>query len=105
MKLTYTQRGDYLLPDLTLTNEPVPTYGKYGRMRKRYLQEHRKTLYNNLLLSDKLVAHLNDVDRAGQRLSCPFRAGDGKAARRYRNTQGGGSNGVGQRDEHDPCAN
>lgn len=62
MKLTYTQSGDYLLPDLTLTNEPVSTYGKYGRMRKRYLQEHRKTLYNELLLSGKLVAHLNDVD-------------------------------------------
>ncbi len=65
MELTYTKHGDYLLPDLTL-DEVKPTYGKYGRMRKRYLQEHRKTLYNELLLSGKLVAHLNDVDAQAQ---------------------------------------
>lgn len=61
MELTYTQYGDYLVPDLVLTEE-TPTYGKYGRMRKRYLREHRKVFYAELLLSGKLVKHLNDVD-------------------------------------------
>lgn len=61
MKLTYTQCGNYQVPNLVMT-EIKPTYGKYGRMRKRHLQEHRKTLYNELLLSGKLVAHLNGVD-------------------------------------------
>ncbi len=65
MELTYTKHGDYLLPDLTL-DETKPVYGKYGRMRKRYLQEHRKGLYNELLLSGKLVMHLNDVDAQAQ---------------------------------------
>ena len=40
MKLTYHRCGDYLLPDLTILDEPV-TLGKYGRMRKTYLKEHQ----------------------------------------------------------------
>ena len=62
MELTYTQNGDYLLPDLTLPEQPTPTYGKYGRMRKRYLNEYRGNLYNRLLLDGTLTAHLNSVD-------------------------------------------
>ena len=62
MELTYTQNGDYLLPDLTLPEQPEPTYGKYGRMRKRYLKEYRGSLYNRLLLDGTLTAHLNSVD-------------------------------------------
>lgn len=54
MKLTYHRCGDYLLPDLAIPDEPV-ALGKYGRMRKTYL-------YNALLLSGKLTAHLVGVD-------------------------------------------
>ncbi|NCB53269.1 MAG: TnpV protein, partial [Clostridia bacterium] len=46
--LTYTKNGDYLIPDLTIT-EPTESIGKYGRMRKNYLKEHRPVLYNSLL--------------------------------------------------------
>ena len=63
---TYCRSGDYNIPNLTLPEQPEPIYGKYGRMRKRYLQEYRKTQYNELLLSGKLVAHLNDVDAQAQ---------------------------------------
>ena len=52
MKLTYHRCGDYLLPALTIPDEPV-TLGKYGRMRKTYLKEHKPILYNVLLLSGK----------------------------------------------------
>ena len=62
MELTYTQNGDYLLPDLSLPEQPKPTCGKYGRMRKRYLKEHRGNLYNRLLLDGTLTAHLSSVD-------------------------------------------
>ena len=48
-------------PDLTLPEEE-PHYGKYGRMRLRHLKEHRKVLYNTLLLDGELVKHLNEVD-------------------------------------------
>ena len=61
MKLTYHRCGDYLLPDLTIPDAPV-TLGKYGRMRKTYLKEHKPILYNALLLSGKLTEHLADVD-------------------------------------------
>ena len=61
MKLTYHCCGDYLLPALTIPDESV-TLGKYGRMRKTYLKEHKPILYNALLLSGKLTAHLVSVD-------------------------------------------
>ena len=61
MKLTYHRCGDYLLPALTIPDEPV-ALGKYGRMRKTYLKEHKPILYNTLLLSGKLMEHLIGVD-------------------------------------------
>ena len=60
---TYTQVGDYLLPNLII-DEAEQHVGKYGRMRKRYLKEHRPVLFTNLLLSGKLDQHLTEIDRA-----------------------------------------
>ena len=51
----------FLLPALTIPDESV-TLGKYGRMRKTYLKEHKPILYNALLLSGKLTEHLVGVD-------------------------------------------
>ncbi len=67
-ELTYIQNGDYLIPNLTL-EEPAETkpLGKYGRMRKNYLKAHRTVLYNSLLLSGKLTAHLQEIDEAANR--------------------------------------
>ena len=59
--LTYMLCGDYYLPELALT-DIEPTYGKYGMLRKSYLQEHRKAKYQILLLQGKLVEHLNQID-------------------------------------------
>ena len=59
--LTYTLCGDYYLPELALT-DIEPTYGKYGMLRKSYLQEHRKAKYQILLLQGELVEHLNQID-------------------------------------------
>ena len=59
---TYTLGVDGIYyPDLVL-GEDTPHYGKYGNMRKRYLQQHRPALYAQLVLEGKLVAHLNEVD-------------------------------------------
>jgi len=60
--LTYSRNGDYLIPDLTIT-EQTESIGKYGRMRKNYLKEHRPVLYNSLLLSEKLYPHLLEIER------------------------------------------
>ena len=63
--LTYSRNGDYLIPDLTIT-ESAENLGKYGRMRKNYLKEHRPILWNSLILSEKLYPHLLEIDRTAQ---------------------------------------
>lgn len=69
MKLEYIQNGDYLIPNLALSEQPTQAIGKYGRMRKTYLQEHRPTLFSSLLLSEKLYSHLLEIDQtANERL-------------------------------------
>ena len=60
--LTYIQNGDYLIPNLQLTEQPETPLGKYGRMRKTYLKDHRPILYNRLLMSEKLYPHLLEID-------------------------------------------
>ena len=60
--LTYTRNGDYLIPNLSLGEQPSKSLGKYGRMRKAYLKEHRPILYNHLLMSGKLYPHLLEID-------------------------------------------
>lgn len=64
MKLEYLQNGDYLIPNLTLSEQPQQPLSKYGRMRKANLQKHRSALYNHLLLSEKLYPHLLEIDQA-----------------------------------------
>ena len=64
MEISYSQCRDYLIPNLVLPEEEQHTIGKYGRMRKRYLQEHRPVLYSNLILSCKLFQHLSEIDHA-----------------------------------------
>ena len=64
MKLTYTENGDYLIPDLALSDATQYRIGKYGRMRKRYLQEHRPGTYSNMVLAETLWKHLAKTDAA-----------------------------------------
>ena len=61
---TYRQEGDYLIPNLALPDEPEYQIGKYGRMRRSYLKEHRPILYTNLLTSGTLHRHLAEIDQA-----------------------------------------
>ena len=64
-KLTYIRCGDYDIPNLKLSEQPETFIGKYGRMRKSYL-EHRPILYNHLLMSEKLYSHLLEIERTAQ---------------------------------------
>lgn len=61
--LDYTRTGDYLVPNLTLKEQPQEDIGKYGRLRRTYLKEHRKGLYTGMLLNETLTAHLLEVNR------------------------------------------
>ena len=65
-ELTYTRCGDYYVPELKLSEKPEVTTGKYGRMRQRYLKEHRPGLYSSLILSEKLYPHLLELDRTAR---------------------------------------
>ena len=62
---TYRREGDYLLPNLSLPPDAKDyQIGKYGRMRQRYLKEHRRALYSSLLLEGSLMKHLAEIDRS-----------------------------------------
>lgn len=65
---TYTTQGDYFLPDLTLPPEEKRPIGVWGQRRLRYLKQHHKILYYNLLTSGKLQSHLDDVEEEAQSL-------------------------------------
>ena len=62
MNINYIRCGDYLIPDFAIALE-TESLGKYGRMRHTYLREHRPDLYQNLLLSGQLRAHLLEIDQ------------------------------------------
>ena len=66
---TYTQVGDYLLPDLSLPAEKeTGNIGVWALRHKRYLKQHHKVLYYNLLTSGNLHSHLADVEEEAQSL-------------------------------------
>ena len=60
---SYTMVGDHRLPDLTAGKTEPLLIGKYGRMRRRYLKEHRPVLYTNLLTTGRLDQHLYEIDK------------------------------------------
>ena len=62
---TYRKVGDYFVPNLVLPNEGRSyQIGKFGRLRRRYLKEHRKSVYTEMVLSGKLNEHLAEIDQA-----------------------------------------
>ena len=66
LNLSYHQEGDYLLPDLLPPESPC--IGIWGLRRRNYLRKHHDGLYTGLLLSGKLNAHLEEVDRAANEM-------------------------------------
>jgi len=61
MNITYTQNGDYLIPNIVIRKtKPL------GRLRKAYLEMHRPILFNELVLSDKLFEHCAEIDEAAR---------------------------------------
>ena len=65
---TYTQVGDYLLPNLELPEEEQQPIGVWGQRHWRYLKEHRRATYATLLTSGKLNGYLADIDRQAEEL-------------------------------------
>ena len=65
MEIQYIRVGDYFIPDLELPQESRPI-GRWGRMRREYLREHKPIQYNCLLLSGKLWTYLADLNEQAQ---------------------------------------
>lgn len=65
---TYTQVGDYLLPDLKLPEEEQQPIGVWGQRHWRYLKEHRRATYATLLTSGKLNSYLAGIDRQAEEM-------------------------------------
>ena len=63
--LSYTQTGDYLLPNLTL-HQPKTPLGKYGRMRLSFLRQQRPVLYNTMLLNGSLYPTLTELEQTAE---------------------------------------
>ena len=64
MKLTYTKVGDYYVPDIKAPDAQKHPIGKYGRMRKQYLAEHRPVLYEIMILNGTLWKHLSEIEQS-----------------------------------------
>ena len=64
--VTYTQQGDYLLPDLKLPEQPKVEIGIFGKRHLRYLERNRKILYTNMLTKGKLTAYLAEIDEQAE---------------------------------------
>ena len=68
-ELTYTQVGDYLIPDLMMDGEDEGSempLGKYGMLRETFLKEHHHGTYTSMLLTGRLEPHLREISRQAQ---------------------------------------
>lgn len=65
-EITYTMQGDYRLPNLLPPQEPEIALGKYALMHRRFLKQHRRVTYTNLLTSGRLNQHLMEIEQTAQ---------------------------------------
>ena len=63
----YVRCGEYLIPEIGLTQEEQKPLGKYGMMRRRYLEENRQGLYTRMILNGTLMEHLQEIDETCHR--------------------------------------
>lgn len=66
--VSYTLQGDYYLPDLALPEHEDKPNGLWGQRHLRYIKQHKKILYINLLTSGKLNDHLADIDKQAENM-------------------------------------
>lgn len=102
MELTYSLCGDYLIPNLALEDTKEYHIGKYGRMCRAYLKDHRPALYSSLLLTEKLLPHLAEIDAACQAQLKTIEAAMMRQEGVTEAFEGRRSDGVGTPDEQHP---
>ena len=65
--ISYTLVGDYYIPNLTMPKQEKITLNKYGRLRLKYLKEHKKAEYTILLVENKLNSHLKEIQEIAEK--------------------------------------
>jgi len=68
MEITYRENKNFYVPNLLMPEEEPATYGRFGRMRLKYLKEHRRGIYTTLKTSGQLTHHLNEIDREANQM-------------------------------------
>ena len=66
--ISYTLQGDYYLPDLALPSEEEQPVGIWGQRHLRYIRQHKRTFYINLLTSGKLNGYLADIEQLAEEM-------------------------------------
>lgn len=97
--ISYTLQGDYYLPDLALPAEEQQPIGIWGQRHLRYIKQHRKAFYTNLLTSGKLNSYLADIDRQAEEMFSRLVKKTCRERIFNRTTKSGQSNGVDWSDE------
>ena len=64
--LTYKQMGDYQIPQVALPQTKKMTQGRFSRMREKFLKEHKRGLYEELMLDGKMEEHLGEIEETAQ---------------------------------------
>ena len=64
--IEYTRKGDYYIPNLTLPKQEKINLNKYGRMRLKYLKEHKKADYMTMLMEGTLNSHLKEIQEKAE---------------------------------------
>lgn len=77
--ISYTLQGDYYLPNFVLPDEEEQSIGLWGQRHLRYIKQHRKVLYLNLLTSGKLNGYLADINKRGRGYAFSACRADGRA--------------------------
>ena len=65
---TYSQQGNYLLPDVRLPNQPQYDIGVWGQRRRWYLKKHHRVIYYNMLTQCTLYPHLANIEQQAQQM-------------------------------------
>ena len=65
-EITYTEVGDFYLPDILLPDKPDVPLGKYAHLRRQYLEQHQPVIFSNLIITGKLYEHLQETDRTAR---------------------------------------
>ena len=68
MEITYRKHEDFCVSNLLMHGSEPAAYGRFGRMRLKYLMEHRRAVYINLKVSGQLTHYLNKIDREAKEM-------------------------------------